>query len=362
MSWVDFDLPAETAIQMVDRDGNLLVEEARGSAQIVPVARWLSASLDADEIANQLTIDGALVAVTGAQATGIRVAVQTPRDRLRSDARRELFVELGLILLVLAVTCVAARSYARHAIADRLAELKRLGDRLRRGDLSARLAQIRGNDEIAELGHVLNHMAMEVEHRVSELRAREAASHHEATHDVLTGLPNRRAFLAELARRVAPGPCPVRGFALLLVDLDNFKRVNDGLGHDAGDRVLCVVSQRLRSLVRESDLVARLAGDEFALLLPDGAGDATDLLGLVGRIEEGLRLPLDYAGCVLRTTASIGVAVFPNDQSTAADLLRAADIALYAAKFQGRGRAIRFEPTMEVAPGGPIANGARRQA
>ncbi len=346
-----FGLPAETAVQIVDRDGNLLVQEARSDTPIIPLQRWLGASLDADDVANRLTIDGALVAVTGAPATGVRIAVQTPLDRLEIDARRQLLAEVGLVLLVLAATYAVARSYARRAIADRLAALKHLGDRLRQGDLSARLPVIRGKDEIAELGHVLNHMAVELEQRVSDLHAREAAYRHEATHDSLTGLPNRRAFLAELDHRIESSASAEKQFALLLVDIDHFKEINDTLGHDAGDRVLCAFSQRLRSSVREGDLVARLAGDEFAILASAGADDEMEARQLAIRIETTLREPINYAGRPLVTNASIGVAVFPADQEAAADLLRAADIALYTAKLRGRDRAVRFEPTMKVMPG-----------
>jgi diguanylate cyclase (GGDEF)-like protein len=349
-----FGLPAETAIQIVDRDGNLLVQAARSGAPVMPIQRWLGASLDADEVANRLTIDGALVAVTGAPATGIRIAVQTPLDRLRIDAHHKLLAEVGLILLVLVATYAMARTYARRTIADRLADLKRLGDRLRQGDLSARLPPISGKDEIAELGLVLNHMAMELERRVSELRAREAAYRHDATHDALTGLANRRAFLAELDRRIGSSPWQGGGFALLLVDLDHFKDINDGLGHDAGDGVLCALGQRLRSSLREGDLVARLAGDEFAILASAGTDDESNACELALRIGKTMQAPIDYAGRPISITASIGVAVFPTDRDTAADLLRAADIALYTAKLRGSDRAVHFEAAMTVARGRPI--------
>lgn len=167
-----------------------------------------------------------------------------------------------------------------------------------------------------------------------------------AYHDELTGLPNRRALLEELDRRLeAPSGEPT---ALLYVDLDGFKSVNDSLGHAAGDRLLVAVGERLRLGTDAADHVARLAGDEFIVLLA-GPLAADDLRrradALLARVAE----PVELAGHHLTRTASIGIAVSRPGRTTADELLAAADAALRAAKGHGRHRAAIFDEALRLA-------------
>ena len=165
---------------------------------------------------------------------------------------------------------------------------------------------------------------------------------HQILHDQLTGLPNRGRLrlridqLLELMQHE-----PERRCALLYLDVDRFKVVNDSLGHLAGDAVLKGVAQRLLSCVREPDMVARLSGDEFALLLDttDSAGNA---MQVAARVLEAVNMPLHIAGEDLLPAASIGVAVGDSSYQTADDLLRDADVALYRAKREGRNRVELF--------------------
>jgi diguanylate cyclase (GGDEF)-like protein/PAS domain S-box-containing protein len=168
---------------------------------------------------------------------------------------------------------------------------------------------------------------------IHERKALEAQLRHQADHDALTGLVNRRRFEAELDRRIEGARVHGQPGAVLLVDIDHFKRINDTLGHAQGDRVLTAVASALRDRVRASDLVARLGGDEFAIVL--------------GRIplEQVQRVAEDLLECVRvrepGTTISVGAACFDRFTATTMDdLLTSADRALYAAKAEGRDRAV----------------------
>ena len=157
---------------------------------------------------------------------------------------------------------------------------------------------------------------------------------HRATHDPLTDLPNRMLFTDRLQRAIAHAVRNDLPVGVLYLDLDRFKDVNDTLGHEVGDQLLKVVSRRLVECARDEDTVARLAGDEFAVLLPHLA-DADDVLVVAERILDALGEPTMIGGQRVRNAGSVGVAVFPDDGNTANDLLAAADSAMYRAKEHG---------------------------
>jgi diguanylate cyclase (GGDEF)-like protein len=161
---------------------------------------------------------------------------------------------------------------------------------------------------------------------------REAASvhEHEATHDALTGLPNRTLLCRRASEHLAePGERPL---ALLLVDLDHFKSINDTLGHPTGDRLLQAAARRLRGILRRTDTIARLGGDEFAILLPGHASqDEAD--AVAAAVIAALATPVTIDGLRLSVEGSVGVSYYPDDASTVDELLAHADIALYQAKI-----------------------------
>jgi diguanylate cyclase (GGDEF)-like protein len=170
-----------------------------------------------------------------------------------------------------------------------------------------------------------------------EARARVA---HLAHHDALTGLPNRVLFHDRLQQAVAQA-CRTGGrIAVHCLDLDRFKEVNDRYGHDIGDSLLVWVAQRMLSCLRRSDTLARLGGDEFAVVQV-GLDDAQGAAQLAERVLHAFEEPLSLNGRQLRVSASLGVALFPDDGEETAQLLRNADTALYKAKADGRG-AVRF--------------------
>ena len=167
------------------------------------------------------------------------------------------------------------------------------------------------------------------------------AKKHQAVHDALTGLPNRSLFRHEAERIVNAG----RAAAVMLIDLDHFKEINDTLGHPAGDRLLQEVSERLRSSLGEHDMVARLGGDEFGVLLPDVPG-GEEASRVACRLLTQLRQPFTIDGLTLEVDASIGIACAPEHGSAAEQLIQRADIAMYAAKEDRRGHLL-FEPQLD---------------
>jgi diguanylate cyclase len=166
------------------------------------------------------------------------------------------------------------------------------------------------------------------------LRERESRLEHLAHHDPLTGLPNRTLFAA-VSERLLHGPSPVP-CALLVIDLDDFKDVNDSHGHQAGDELLVAVAQRLAASARQSDCVARIGGDEFAMILAD-VGSRADTRALAERVRGVLDEPVRLAGRTVRVGASIGVA-HSDDGPDVGTLLRLADLAMYQAKRDGKDR------------------------
>ena len=175
-----------------------------------------------------------------------------------------------------------------------------------------------------------------LERDVTQRRALEARLRHQANHDPLTGLANRRRFVAEteaaLAARAVPG-----SIAALFLDLDDFKTVNDSLGHKAGDDLLIAVAERLRADLRDEDVAARLGGDEFGILLV-GIPDTDYAATVANRLLAALDVPIGIAGRIVSVGASIGIAIDSAAVQGVDDLLGAADVAMYGAKAGGKGR------------------------
>lgn len=189
-----------------------------------------------------------------------------------------------------------------------------------------------------EHGAVVQYLALFSD--ITERKQAEAYIHHLAYHDPLTGLANRLLFQDRLDNAMHQAHRTRRPMAIMLLDLDRFKSINDSLGHPAGDVLLKFVSQRLSRLLREGDTLARLGGDEFALLLPEISSHA-DAASLASRMLNEFELPFEVEGREVFTTTSIGIAVYPSDGEAPDVLLKHADVALYNAKDAGRS-AFRF--------------------
>ncbi len=186
---------------------------------------------------------------------------------------------------------------------------------------------------------------------ITERRLAEDSIRHLATHDTLTGLPNRTLFIEELGRSMREARRDGRKLALLFVDLDHFKIINDTLGHDAGDMLLARMATSLRECLRPHDLVARLGGDEFVVLVRHPAGH--DEAAVVARkLLAAVTQPMSLKGQECRVSASVGISIFPDGADDEAQLMKGADIAMYEAKREGR-NAFRFYST-DAVPQSPL--------
>ena len=292
---------------------------------------------------------------------GVQRQLQKPADRglLRAVEHVATVAELAervlqntgaaVLLLLLVVSVLLAASISLPV--RRLTAATRA---LAAGDRAAR-APRGGSAEIDELAESFNTMADRIASAESALRAHQAQLerhvadrtrqlHHLAHHDPLTQLPNRRKLSAHLEDALARAG-PQQRLALLFVDVDNFKSINDTLGHSFGDRVLQHIAQRLDAATGAGGLLARLGGDEFTVLLEDVASTA-QVESHAAQIVATLQQPLMVDGRVLTTSASVGASLYPDHAADAEGLLRAADVALFRAKELGRNRFTLYSPAL----------------
>ncbi|MDG6108875.1 diguanylate cyclase [Dactylosporangium aurantiacum] len=258
------------------------------------------------------------------------VAEGARRTRANSVRTAQL---TGVLLGVGAITAVLLSVLAARTISRPLREVVDVLARVARGDLSRRV-ELDRDDEVGQMGRSLNET-------LGVLRTAFEEVHHRASHDGLTGLANRALLRERLAaaRGNALAGLPV---AILLVDLDGFKQVNDAHGHVAGDHLLTVVAERLLAGVRPCDTVARLGGDEFAVLL-DGMDSREAVDAVADRLLTALQVPTGHHGATITPQASIGVSLWDGDAPIDA-LMHDADVAMYAAKTGGKGRVAHAHP------------------
>jgi diguanylate cyclase (GGDEF)-like protein len=207
-----------------------------------------------------------------------------------------------------------------------------------------------GEDDLRLLETLANQTAVALENghleqSLAELSRLKEQLRYQAYHDPLTGLPNRTLFLESVDERIDPNDAAMP--VVMFLDLDDFKVVNDTLGHDAGDRLLCEVAGRLRTILRAGDIAARLGGDEFAILLDDDPGLVRSA-AVADRVIDTLRAAFPIDGQEITIGVSIGIAA-ARSGITADELLRNADVAMYSAKATGKNRVSVFEPTIHAA-------------
>ncbi|MDF1877137.1 GGDEF domain-containing protein [Sulfurimonas sp. SAG-AH-194-L11] len=169
----------------------------------------------------------------------------------------------------------------------------------------------------------------------NELIKQKTKLDYQANHDVLTGLPNRALFMDRLKHALQKAKRNGSVFALLFIDLDHFKEINDSLGHAVGDEVLVEVTQRLNEIIRSEDTVSRLGGDEFTIILED-LSQAQDASLVANKIVKSLSESMTFKEQLLYISSSIGISTYPDDGVSAEDLLKYADAAMYKAKDKGR--------------------------
>lgn len=265
----------------------------------------------------------AAVPIDSSRSKGVEVlllgGIDAARARYQLLRRQILILATLATALALLVAVLVGRGVSRPV--ERLAKAAR---RIEDGDYTQPLP-VRGTDELSMLAGAFNRMQYGIGDREARIR-------HQASHDNLTGLPNRVQALSALQGILARAHANGRHCAVLMLDLDHFKEINDTLGHAFGDGVLKVVAERLRKTIRSEDLLARLGGDEFLLLIDSANSEMARqrAWALVQALEEPLHLPDHQAQVTLN--ASIGIALYPAHADAAEVLLRRADIAMYEAK------------------------------
>ena len=280
-------------------------------------------------------------------------------DRAWAHLRLNLIGALSVVACIVILAIVVTLLLTRRLVAP-IRQLMRAARAVGAGKLDVYIPA-KSSDELALLTHTFNHMTQrlaesqaevatyqrtledKVAQRTKELEVATAQAYKLAQHDILTGLPNRSLLNQRLKQIVAQASRDSVQVACLFLDFDHFKRINDTLGHDAGDQLLQAVAQRLTSAVRETDTVARLGGDEFVLILPglDPANSAFEVMSVLTRVRESFLAPFRLADQTPTLTCSIGVSVYPVDATDPNGLIKQADTAMYAAKEAGR-NAYRF--------------------
>jgi diguanylate cyclase (GGDEF)-like protein len=304
-------------------------------------------------------------AETTARATGadgapigflrLGITFQRHRDEMVAQALGTLTV----VLLLTVVAVIASLLVTRRLVAP-MRRLMRAARAVGAGRLDVYVPATTA-DELGLLTHTFNHMTQrlsesqaevanyqrtledKVAQRTKELEVATAHAYKLAQHDILTGLPNRSLLNTRLRQIFAQAQRSGLQVACLFLDFDHFKRINDTLGHDAGDQLLQAIAQRLTSAVRESDTVARLGGDEFVVILPglDPAHATFEIMTVLQRVRDSFQAPFRLVDQTPTLTCSIGVSVYPLDAVDPVTLIKQADTAMYASKEAGR-NAYRF--------------------
>ncbi|MDQ0586221.1 putative bifunctional diguanylate cyclase/phosphodiesterase [Variovorax paradoxus] len=260
-------------------------------------------------------------------------ALQTRSDVERA-ARFSRWAAIAMIVLATVLGVVVAGIVSQR-ITGSIAQLIAFSRRVAAGDFSARAPQGRA-DEFGILASAMNQMAESIENSNALLESSADSLKHQATHDALTGLPNRALLEDRLRQAISYADRYGRLMTVVFINLDGFKRVNDSLGRKAGDELLKVMAERMTQCLRGVDTVVRTGGDEFVIVLYDQPGDGTEVVPALHRLLEAIAQPVDIDGQGVQVTASLGVATYPADGADADALLMNADAAMYRAKASGR--------------------------
>ena len=245
---------------------------------------------------------------------------------------------LGIMTAMGGLVGATAAIVLIRGIVHPIGELTDGVDAYDRGQFDHRI-ETSNKDELGRLANALNRMAES--RQIAEARLEDLAYN-----DPLTKLPNRAQFQIRLADALQSARRNNQMVAVLLLDLDHFKQVNDSLGHPAGDALLCTASQRLEDCVRESDTVARLGGEEF-VIIQNHLYDRVRVETLARRVIERLSEKFKFDGYDIHTSTSVGISLFPNDAVDPDELLRSADLALYRAKHEGRGSYYLYDRALD---------------
>ena len=322
-------LPSDWIVAVLDSNATLVArtrEMSRFSGKPAAPNLLNALAFDNEGSFEGLTSEG--ISVLGvfsrSEISNWSVAIGIPSASLTAELRTKV-AWLAVAIFVLLVSSLVVASFVATRIAQAVRGLRAPALALGQGgEVVIPPLQLK---EANEVGAALRQASLMLE-----------AAKHQATHDVLTGLPNRALFSDLVNRQIAISERVGSRFSVLYIDLDGFKSVNDIHGHAAGDVILCEVAGRLRSGLRGSDTAARLGGDEFAVILAGAPGSSAGKIA--DNLIRALSQPYDFNGDGIRISASIGVAGYPEAGTEDHELLRMADLAMYQAKEAGKGQVI----------------------
>lgn len=267
------------------------------------------------------------------------LGVTRPLDPIVEQANSLFYGTLRVLAGVIAVCAVLAFVLARVLVKP----LAQMGQALTLFGKSGVMGELptQRSDEIGVLAREVQTMGQQIGEQMGQLRDHQEELQHLAQHDMLTGLPNRRVLQERMSHAIAQARRSGRTLALLFIDLDHFKDINDQLGHEVGDALLVALAQRLKAQTREADTVVRVGGDEFVVLV-DNPTDKAHIAAIAQKLLYALQQPVVWQGHTLQIGASIGISQYPQDGQTDVEMLANADRAMYRVKAAGRNAYIFF--------------------
>jgi len=267
-----------------------------------------------------------------------RFVVGISKQSLQSEFGRRLAVQIVALTAIVLFLSAAIYVVFRFKVLFPIQQLIAASENVGRGQHS--IVQVKSEDELGVLARAFNAMAEEVQKEQAKL-------HRQANFDTLTGLPNRMMALDRIHQAINRSKRTLQRFALFFIDLDNFKSVNDSLGHAVGDELLIATGARVQATLREADTVARLGGDEFLVLAPD-VDNEVQVEEIAERLIRAISEPQTLSGRKVVARCSIGIALYPDNGDSVASLMANADNAMYQAKAVGHGSAIFFTEEMNT--------------
>jgi diguanylate cyclase (GGDEF)-like protein len=267
-----------------------------------------------------------------------RFLVGMSRESLQKEIRRQLTVQMFVFATIVLFLGAAIYAVFRFSVLVPIQKLIAAAREVARGQYP--VVEVKSADEFGTLARAFNAMADEVKHK-------QATLHRQANFDALTGLPNRMMAFERISVEINRAKRSGKRFALMFIDLDNFKDVNDSLGHAAGDQLLVDIGARLQACMRDADSVARLGGDEFLVLVPDVATEI-EIERIAGRMLEAVSQPQKLSGRNVVTKCSIGIALYPDNGESVEALIANVDNAMYQAKAKQSGSVMFFTTEMNI--------------
>ena len=320
-----FDYGRRFLVQEAFRPVAAIVDEVADTAMV----RTVSAKQHEDVIGGFARITFGELPEHSFVIIGLTVPLDNVLEETDALARNSGRIVIGFSLLAIVLSIVVALIFVRP--------LKRLVAAVQRFSETRELTPVpvHGKDELGTLARSISQMQEHILAHLNDLNLRNEDMEHRARHDALTGAPNREMFFDLLQFSIVNARRNGLQLAVLFIDIDHFKHINDTSGHAAGDAVLIAVVRRLKATIRESDTVARLGGDEFIVMIQP-VDDPQQLAVIAQKLTDALQEPIEFEGQSLHISASIGVSIFPKDGESAEELLHNADAAMYHSKRDGR--------------------------